>query len=143
MTANNILSILHNIVNNSSCGDIPIKHNGKDVEFLFTLEKGRSGEYYINLSDKSNFKGKVSYKIIRHKNPQGRTTWYRAVYYDEQGVAHKSPCYGKNMTSARRAAQNWLYANIHIWCTIAYVEQRTHTENGQPHIIQLGTEEII
>ena len=84
-----------------------------------------------------------SYKIIRHKNPQGRTTWYRAIFYDENGRAHKSCVYGGNLATARRRAQNWLYANIHIWCKVAHVEQRVSTEKGQPHIVQLGTEEII
>lgn len=86
----------------------------------------------------------IKHKIIRHKNPNGRTTWYRAVYYDEKGRVHKSPYYHcGNCGWARRFAQNWLYANIHIWCKIAHVEQRIKTEKGIPDIIQLGTEEII
>lgn len=64
----------------------------------------------------------IKHKIIRHKNPNGSTTWYRAVYYDEKGRVHKSPCYHcGNCGWARRSAQNWLYANIHIWCKIAHV----------------------
>lgn len=85
----------------------------------------------------------MSYKIIRHKNPSGKTTWYRAIYYDEKGRVHKSVTYHGNLATARRRAQNWLYANIHIWCKTAYIEQRIKTEKGQPHIVQVGIEEIV
>jgi hypothetical protein len=86
----------------------------------------------------------VKHKIIRHKNPKGRTTWYRSIFYDEKGRAHKSPCYHcGNCSWARRAAQNWLYANIHIWVKIANVEQRIVDADGKSTIVQLGNEEII
>lgn len=85
----------------------------------------------------------IKYKIIRHRNPKGKTTWWRAVYYDEQNRAHKSPCYKGQASWARRAAQNWLYANIHIWCKIANIEQRVVDEEGKSQIVQQGTQEII
>lgn len=87
----------------------------------------------------------MEFKIIRHKNPKGKTTWYRAIYYDEKGRAHKSPTYhgNNNMGTARRRAQSWLYANIHQWCKIAHVEQRIVDENGKSQITFLHTEEII
>lgn len=85
----------------------------------------------------------MEYKIIRHKNPKGKTTWYRAIFYDDSGRAHKSVTYHGNLATARRRAQNWLYANTHVWCNVAHIEQRINTEKGQPHIIQLGTEDII
>lgn len=85
-----------------------------------------------------------TYKIIRHKNPKGKTTWYRAVYYDEKGQVHKSPVYPcGNKLGYRRKAQSWLYVNIHIWCKFAHVEQRIVDENGNSQITFLYTEEII
>lgn len=87
---------------------------------------------------------KNEYKVIRHKNPKGRTTWYRSVYYDEKGQVHKSPTYScGNKLNARRRAQSWLYANIHVWCKVAHVEQRIVDENGKSQITFLYTEEII
>ena len=86
----------------------------------------------------------TGHKIIRHKNPKGRTTWYRAIYYDEIGRVHKSPCYHcGNCSWARRSAQNWLYANIHIWCNNAHVEQRVVGEDGHGVIVHIGFEEIL
>ena len=82
-------------------------------------------------------------KIIRHKNPKGKTTWYRGIYYDEKGVVHKSPTYSGSQLVARRAAQNWLYANTHVWCNVATVEQRIIGQDGQSKTIVLRTEEII
>lgn len=67
---------------------------------------------------------KIKYKIIRHLNPEGKTIHYRAIYHDENGVKHQSPCYTMKNKSAGRCAQNWLYANIHRWCNVATVEQR-------------------
>lgn len=84
-----------------------------------------------------------TYKIIRHKNPKGKTTWYRAVYYDEKGQVHKSSVYGGSNLNARRRAQAWLYANIHVWCKIAHVEQRIVDENGNSQVTFLYTEEIV
>ena len=86
----------------------------------------------------------VKYKIIRHKNPKGRTTWYRAMYWDESGQIHKSAYYRTgNKCTARRAAQSWLYANIKVWCKVANVEQRVVGPDGKSTIVQQGTEEII
>ena len=86
---------------------------------------------------------KNTYTIIRHKNPKGKDTWWRAIFHDEQGRAHKSPTYHGQASWARRSAQNWLYANIHCWCNIAVVEQRIIDENGNSKHIVLRTEEII
>lgn len=82
-------------------------------------------------------------KIIRHKNPKGRTTWYRAIFYDEKGRVYKSPCYDGKKSWSRHAAQNWLYANTHIWVKIANVEQRVVGPDGKSIVQQLGTEEIV
>lgn len=83
----------------------------------------------------------VQFKIIRHQNPKGKTTWYRAIYYDEQGVKHKSPCYMcGNMAVARRSAQNWLYANIQKWCKTAIVMRR---QEGSKQELFIREETII
>lgn len=85
-----------------------------------------------------------TFKIIRHLNPSGKTTWYRAVYCDEQRRIHKSPVYGHAPNSTnRRRAQSWLYANIHVWCKTAHVEQRVVTSDGKSQIIFIRQEEII
>lgn len=84
-----------------------------------------------------------TFKIIRHKNPKGKTTWYRAVYCDEHCRVHKSLTYHGNLAAARRKAQNWLYAQIHIWCTTAHIEQRVISPDGTSSIIPVGQEEII
>lgn len=85
----------------------------------------------------------MEYRIIRHKNPNGRVTWHRAVYWDEKGRPHYSPRYTGANSVTKRAAQNWLYANIHIWCKIMHVEQRIIGPDGNRIIIQQGIEEII
>lgn len=83
-------------------------------------------------------------RVIRHKNPKGKTTWYRSLFYDERGQVHKSPYYRcGNKLNARRAAQSWLYANTKVWCKTAHVEQRVVDEEGKSQIVQLYTEEII
>lgn len=98
---------------------------------------------FADRTDFTSSRAISSFKIIRHKNPKGKTTWYRAVYYDEKGRAHKSSIYNGNLTIARRNAQNWLYANTEIWCKIATVEQRVVTPDGVSTIVIQGTEAII
>lgn len=82
-------------------------------------------------------------KIIRHKNPSGKVTWHRATFIDEQGRQRCSPRYHGKCQYSRKAAQNWLYANTHIWCDVMTVEQRIVDVDGTKKIIQLGTEKIV
>ena len=98
---------------------------------------------FADRTDFTSSRAISSFKIIRHKNPKGKTTWYRAIYYDEQGRVHKSNTYHGNMATARRNAQSWLYANIQVWCKIATIEQRVISSDGVSTIIEQGTEEII
>lgn len=81
----------------------------------------------------------MEYAIIQHRNPQGRVTWYRSVYVNDKGQKVFSSRYGKGCL---RLAQNWLYANIHIWCKVVNKEQRIVDADGRSKIIQLGQEQI-
>lgn len=82
-------------------------------------------------------------QIIRHKNPNGRVTWHRATFIDEQGRKRFSPRYHGRNSVTRKLAQNWLYANTHIWVNVMNVEQRIVDADGKSKLIQLGTEKII
>ena len=82
-------------------------------------------------------------QIIRHKNPNGRVTWHRATFIDEQGRKRFSPRYHGKCGVTRKLAQNWLYANTHIWVDIMTVEQRIIGPDGKSIIKQNGTEKII
>ena len=82
-------------------------------------------------------------KIIRHKNPSGKVTWHRAGFVDEQGRQRYSPRYHGKCSLTRKRAQNWLYANTHIWVEVMNVEQRIVDADGKSKTIQLGTEKII
>ncbi len=82
-------------------------------------------------------------KIIRHKNPSGKVTWHRAIFIDEQGRQRCSPRYHGKCQETRKRAQNWLYANTHIWCKIMTVEQRIIGPDGKSIVRQLGMEEIV
>ena len=82
-------------------------------------------------------------KIIRHKNPSGKVTWHRAGYIDDKGRQIYSPRYHGKCALTRKAAQNWLYANTHVWINIMTVEQRIVAEDGTSKTIQLGFEKII
>lgn len=82
-------------------------------------------------------------KIIRNKNPAGKVTWHRAGYIDSMGRQIYSPRYGGKCSLSRKAAQNWLYANTHVWVNIMTIEQRIIAEDGTSKTIQLGFEKII
>ena len=84
----------------------------------------------------------TNHQIIRHKNPNGKVTWHRAVYTDDKGQRRCSPRYKGKCSVSRKCAQNWLYANTHFWCKLMTVEQRTVDADGKSTVIQLGTELI-
>lgn len=53
----------------------------------------------------------LPFKIIKHQNSKGRILGYRGTYVDGRGLTHSSVRY-----SEKKRAQDWLYAQIHMWC---------------------------
>lgn len=80
--------------------------------------------------------GITKYRIIKHYNPKGKLTWYRAEFV-KNDTTIKSSRYKKV-----RMAQNWLYATTKIWCKSVEKEQRVE-QDGKSIIIPLGTEDLI